>query len=70
VFRTTLDARVIALDMKTGKEIWSVKSGATKDGIAMTGGPLIADGVLITGMAGDPIVGLRMGACSTLRSSS
>jgi alcohol dehydrogenase (cytochrome c) len=52
VFRTTLDARVIALDMKTGKEIWSVKSGEAKDGIAMTGAPLIANGVLITGMAG------------------
>ena len=32
--------------------MWSVKSGATKDGIAMTGALLIADGVLITGMAG------------------
>src|SRR5215470_11083639 len=52
VFRTTLDARVIALDMKTGKEIWSVRSGEPKDGIAMTGAPLIASGVLITGMAG------------------
>jgi alcohol dehydrogenase (cytochrome c) len=52
VFRTTLDARVIALDMKTGKEIWSVRSGEPKDGIAMTGAPLIANGVLITGMAG------------------
>jgi len=52
VFRTTLDARVIALDMKTGKQIWSTKSGEAKDGIAMTGAPLIADGVLITGMAG------------------
>jgi alcohol dehydrogenase (cytochrome c) len=52
VFRTTLDARVIALDMKTGKEVWSVKSGEPKDGIAMTGAPLIANGVLIVGMAG------------------
>jgi alcohol dehydrogenase (cytochrome c) len=52
VFRTTLDAHVMALDMKTGKVIWNVKSGDTKDGIAMTGAPLIADGVLITGMAG------------------
>src|ERR1700724_3378838 len=52
VFRTTLDARVIALDMKTGKQIWGVKSGDAKDGIAMTGAPLIANGVLITGMAG------------------
>jgi len=52
VFRSTLDARVIALDMKTGKEIWNVKSGDTKDGIAMTGAPIIANGVLITGMGG------------------
>jgi alcohol dehydrogenase (cytochrome c) len=52
VFRTTLDAHVIALDMKTGKVIWNVKSGDTKDGIAMTGAPIVADGVLINGMAG------------------
>jgi alcohol dehydrogenase (cytochrome c) len=52
IFRTTLDARVVALDMKTGKQIWSTKSGDAKDGIAMTGAPLIASGVLITGMAG------------------
>jgi alcohol dehydrogenase (cytochrome c) len=52
LFRTTLDARVIALDAKTGKQIWSTKSGDAKDGIAMTGAPLIANGVLITGMAG------------------
>ena len=52
IFRTTLDARVIALDMKSGREVWSVKSGEPKDGIVMTGAPLIANGVLITGMAG------------------
>ncbi|MEA2996138.1 MAG: hypothetical protein QOG74_1687 [Alphaproteobacteria bacterium] len=52
VFRTTLDARVIALDMKTGKEVWNTKSGDAADGIAMTGAPIIANGVLITGMAG------------------
>jgi outer membrane protein assembly factor BamB len=45
----TLDARVVALDMKTGQEIWSVKSGEPKDGIAMTGAPLIANGVLSPG---------------------
>jgi alcohol dehydrogenase (cytochrome c) len=52
VFRTTLDARVIALDMKTGKEVWNVKSGDIKEGTTMTSAPLIANGVLITGMAG------------------
>ena len=52
LFRTTLDARVVALDTKTGKEVWNVKSADTKDGFAMTGAPLIANGVLINGMAG------------------
>jgi alcohol dehydrogenase (cytochrome c) len=52
IFRTTLDARVLALDAKTGKVIWEVKSGDAKDGIAMTGAPLIADGLLLVGMAG------------------
>jgi alcohol dehydrogenase (cytochrome c) len=52
LFRTTLDARVVALDMKTGKEVWNVKSADTKDGFAMTGAPLIANDVLINGMAG------------------
>src|SRR5258708_22485154 len=52
LFRPTLDARVVALDMRTGKEVWNVKSADTKDGFAMTGAPLIANDVLINGMAG------------------
>ncbi len=52
VFRTTLDARVIALDQKTGKEVWATKSGDAKDGLAMTGAPLLANGVLLVGVAG------------------
>jgi alcohol dehydrogenase (cytochrome c) len=52
LFRTTLDAFVIALDMKTGKEIWRQKAAEWKDGYSMTGAPLIANGVLITGMSG------------------
>ena len=51
-FRTLLDARVQALDAKTGKEIWTVRAGDPKEGIAMTGAPLIADGVVIVGVAG------------------
>jgi alcohol dehydrogenase (cytochrome c) len=52
LFRTTLDAFVIALDMKTGKEIWRQKAAEWKEGYSMTGAPLIANGVLITGMSG------------------
>jgi alcohol dehydrogenase (cytochrome c) len=52
VFRTTLDANVISLDMKTGKELWRQKAAEWKEGYSMTAAPLIANGVLITGMSG------------------
>jgi alcohol dehydrogenase (cytochrome c) len=52
VFRTTLDAHVIAYDAKTGKELWKSKAAEWKEGFSMTMAPLIANGVLITGMSG------------------
>jgi alcohol dehydrogenase (cytochrome c) len=52
VFRTTLDAYVVALDQKDGKEIWKQKAAEWKDGYSMTVAPLIANGVLITGISG------------------
>ncbi|MDB5405865.1 MAG: quinoprotein ethanol dehydrogenase [Rhodospirillales bacterium] len=52
LYRTTLDTHVIALDMKTGKEVWNVKSSDTADGAAMTGAPIVANGVLVNGIAG------------------
>src|SRR5215472_3388507 len=52
VFRGTLDAFVIALDMKTGKELWREKAAEWKDGYTITGAPLVANGVLITGISG------------------
>ncbi len=52
VFRTTLDAHVQALDAKTGKQIWKSKAAEFKEGYSMTVAPLVADGVLITGMSG------------------
>jgi alcohol dehydrogenase (cytochrome c) len=52
VFRTTLDAHVIALDAKTGKEVWKSKADEWKEGFSMTMAPLVANGVVITGMSG------------------
>ncbi len=52
LFRTTLDANVIALDMKTGKELWRQKAAEIKEGYSMTVAPLIADGVVLTGVSG------------------
>src|SRR5450756_1400133 len=48
VFRTTLDANVIALDAKTGKEVWRQKAADIKEGYSMTVAPLVADGVILT----------------------
>jgi len=52
VYRTTLDANVIAYDAKTGKQLWKTQVIDYKLGHAMTGAPLIANGVLMTGIAG------------------
>jgi len=52
VFRTTLDAHVVAYEAKSGKEIWKSKAAEWKEGYSMTGAPLIANGVLITGISG------------------
>jgi len=52
LFRGTLDAFVVALDQKTGKELWKQKAAEWKDGYSMTGAPLVANGVLITGISG------------------
>ena len=52
VFRTTLDANVIALDAKSGKELWRQKAADIKEGYSMTVAPLVADGVVLTGISG------------------
>src|SRR3954465_11638008 len=52
LFRTTLDAYAVALDMKTGKQVWKEKFAEWKDGYSGIVAPLVANGVLITGMSG------------------
>ena len=52
LFRTTLDANVIALDAKTGKELWRSNVIDYKNGYSQTVAPLVADGVVITGISG------------------
>ena len=52
VFRTTLDAFVVALDQKTGKVLWKEKAAEWKDGYSQTVAPQIANGVVITGISG------------------
>lgn len=52
VFRGTLDGNVVALDAKTGKQVWKQNAADMKAGFTMTGAPQIADGVLMTGISG------------------
>ncbi len=52
VYRTTLDAQVIALDAKTGKEVWRTKSSSPAEGYSMTVAPLVVKGIVIVGVSG------------------
>jgi alcohol dehydrogenase (cytochrome c) len=55
IIRALMDNRMIALDAKTGKEVWYTKSPdpvTYANGYSMTGAPLIVNGMVITGVAG------------------
>src|SRR6266850_375496 len=52
VFRVTIDNHVVALDMKTGKQVWNQRFADWKEGYYATSAPIVANGVLISGMAG------------------
>jgi alcohol dehydrogenase (cytochrome c) len=52
LFRVTIDNHLVALDMKTGKEVWKQKYAEAKEGYYSTSAPIVANGVVISGMAG------------------
>ena len=52
LFRVTIDNHVVALDMKTGSQVWNQKFADAKDGYYATSAPMVANGVLISGVAG------------------
>ena len=52
IIRGTLDAKLVALDAKTGKQLWKSDVAEMKAGYTMTGAPQIADGVILTGISG------------------
>ena len=52
LFRVTYDNHLVALDMKTGKEVWNQKFADRQEGYYSTGAPIVANGVVISGMAG------------------
>jgi alcohol dehydrogenase (cytochrome c) len=52
LFRVAIDNHLIALDMKTGKPLWNQAFADWKEGYTATGAPIVASGVVISGMAG------------------
>ena len=52
LFRVTIDNHLLALDMKTGVELWNQKFADLKDGYYSTSAPIVANGVLISGVSG------------------
>jgi alcohol dehydrogenase (cytochrome c) len=52
VIYSTLDAQLVALDQNTGKVVWKEKIDDYSAGYSNTAAPLIADGLLLTGVSG------------------
>jgi alcohol dehydrogenase (cytochrome c) len=48
----TLDARMVALNLKTGAVVWNKKIAEYKEGYSYTAAPLIVNGLVITGNSG------------------
>lgn len=52
IFRVTIDNHLVAIDMKTGEQLWNQKFAEQKEGFYSTGGPIVANGVVISGVSG------------------
>jgi quinohemoprotein ethanol dehydrogenase len=52
IFVGRLDGKLVALDQKTGKEIWSVQAERWQDRYTITNAPLYYNGMVIIGFAG------------------
>ena len=52
IFLNQADTTVVALDAKTGKEVWKVVNGDPKKGETMTGAPMVVKDKLIVGISG------------------
>ena len=48
----TLDSVLVALDQDTGKVVWKEKVGEYSDGYSISSAPIVAKGLLLTGVAG------------------
>jgi alcohol dehydrogenase (cytochrome c) len=52
IYRVTIDNHLLAVDQKTGKVVWDQLFADFNEGYTATGAPIVANGVVISGMAG------------------
>ena len=52
VYLATYDAALVALDARTGEPVWRTTRADYRKGFAQTGGPSIANGVVVSGING------------------
>jgi quinohemoprotein ethanol dehydrogenase len=52
IFVGQLDARLVALDQRTGEVVWSIEAERWQNGFSITSAPLYYDGLVITGFSG------------------
>src|SRR5947209_15505069 len=52
LFRVTVDNHILALEMNTGRVLWNHKFAEWKEGYPSSGAPVVANGVVISGVAG------------------
>ena len=52
IFVGQLDAKLVALDQRTGKVVWSTQAERWQEGYSITSAPLYHDGLVYTGFAG------------------
>ena len=72
VFHNTLDGRLVALEARTGRELWNVEVVDYRDNYSMTGAPLATKNGVVVGVSGgdygapgvidayDPVSGRRL----------
>ena len=52
IFMATYDAALVAIDVRTGEELWKTVKADYSKGFTHTAGPIVADGVIVSGING------------------
>ena len=52
IIQATTDARLVALDARTGKQVWETIVADNSKGFSNSSGPIVADGKVLLGLAG------------------